>query len=151
MNEAGNKQRPVFYPPIGKLFWCFICQQSDTNPQTCLCDAACVCVRVCVCVCTCRCQKNSRFHSPLPTVYLNCYPAYDEDAKQTLSKSFALLRMQTYLPDQTGDLPRRTLNRGSGCTRLIQKQNENKTKHFLHSFSVIHVQKSHWCLSKTKL
>lgn len=110
-----------------------------------------VCARVCVCVCTCRCQKNSRFHSPLPTVYLNCYPAYDEDAKQTLSKSFALLRMQTYLPDQTGDLPRRTLNRGSGCTRLIQKQNENKTKHFLHSFSVIHVQKSHWCLSKTKL
>lgn len=43
----------------------------------------------------------------------------------------------------------RTLNRGGGCARLIQTQNENKTKHFLLAFSVTRVQKSHWCLSKS--
>lgn len=105
-----------------------------TNPQACLCDTGCVCVCVSMCVCARGRQKNSRFHSPLPTAQLDCYAAYDEDAKQTLSKSFVLLRTQTYLPDQTGDLPRRTLNRAAGCARVIQKQNENKTKHFSRQF-----------------
>lgn len=98
-----------------------------------------------VCVCVCVCQKRSSFRGPLPTVYLDCCAAYDDDTEQTLSKSFALLRTQTYLPDQTADLPRRTINRGTGCTPPIQKHDKNKTKEFLRSiflcYSVIQCPK----------
>lgn len=100
--------------------------------------------RVCACECLCvGARENSRFHTPLLAVYLDGYPAYDKHAKQSLNKSFPLLCMQTYLPDQTGDLPRLTLNRGAGCAQMIQEQKSHLLpRPHLHSVNFLPLQAS---------